>query len=641
MANLLKLSTNLAELPYNIHLQLSNTLSTGDIWLKIVDDDPRNVYNLSADELDRFSREGNPGSALLRHWGNRGQTVRDFLYRLKALSKIYGHCMDPLQLVLRRKFAPLIWSRPEQVVVTIAGVDSSYLQLTCHAKGFPFPHFQWMEGEKKMEGERSNTLIVPRCSCRAQNVFRCHVWNEVEDGMLYSQFYRSNGKVYRSELISDVVDLTPYRKDSDEVCEQCRQMQIDRFKRLMEQADDFSQHQQSRTNEEDEELVATDKVALVIGNCNYKHLPDLVTPQCDSETLAQALQALQFKTVTLGDLNLEEMKFFVKEYKKLLGNGVYAIFYFVGHGFEANGQCYLLPVDAPSENYKPQHCISMDWVLSQFCDHVPSLNLILLDVCRKFLPCQMAEFVEYALQFRTNVRICRNTVYGYATSGGVSAYEVRGEMNGVFMKYLKNHLASRVSVIEMLNRVFRDINEDKKVCDVQVPELRSNLTRPRSLTDPLVFDGHTVSYEYHTIHWRFMHELPNPVRVKFDDQRLVVTIWFDFVGHFTNKVYVFSSVGDAKCGEDDDLEEERMPSQWALSHLAHLRFPEELCPSKEKIFTDDEEGVSLCQMLSNLQQSNGEIKCRVVLKHKDDDETVVATADTTLGHVLVTRIFGS
>lgn len=31
-----------------------------------------------------------------------------------------------------------------------------------------------------------------------------------------------------------------------------------------------------------------------------------------------------------------------------------AVFYFVGHGFEANGQCYLLPIGAPGEGYGPE-----------------------------------------------------------------------------------------------------------------------------------------------------------------------------------------------------------------------------------------------------------------------------------------------
>ncbi|VDM75594.1 unnamed protein product [Strongylus vulgaris] len=263
----------------------------------------------------------------------------------------------------------------------------------------------------------------------------------------------------------------------------------------------------------------------------------------------------------------------------------------------------------------------------------------------------------------------RNTVYGYSTSGGVGAYEIKGEMNGVFMKYLKAHLNQQVSVIQMINDTLRveqlssklvvkfilkkldevnplDIEGDEKVCDVQVPELRSTLTRPRSLTDPLIWDGHTVSFDHHTIHWRLMHvanfqfpsfpELPNPVHVRFDELALNVTIWFDFCGHFTNKVYVFSSVGDLIDDATEEFEDKRL-SENALSHIAYLSFPPELDASKERLVSDDDEGVSLCLLLSHLQRSKGELKCTILLKSTADQE-VVATREVILGHVLITRI---
>ncbi len=62
-------------------------------------------------------------------------------------------------------------------------------------------------------------------------------------------------------------------------------------------------------------------------------------------------------------------------------------------------------------------------------------------------------------------------------------------------------------------------------------------------------------------------ELPDPVHVVFPDSRLRVTVWMDFCGHFTNKVYVFSSVGDLDNDDDD-----RPPSENARAHLAYVRF---------------------------------------------------------------------
>ncbi|KHJ98449.1 hypothetical protein OESDEN_01567 [Oesophagostomum dentatum] len=297
----------------------------------------------------------------------------------------------------------------------------------------------------------------------------------------------------------------------------------------------------------------------------------------------------------------------------------------------------------------------MDYVLYELSDHNPALNLLLLDVCRKFIPFEyISAFVEYAEPFKQKHRPNRNTVYGYSTSGGVGAYEIKGEMNGVFMKYLKTHLHQPVSVIQMINDTLRDIEGDEKVCDVQVPELRSTLTRPRSLTDPLVWDGHTVSFDHHTIHWRLMHgtallfqctstanaisllELPNPVHVRFDELALTVTIWFDFCGHFTNKVYVFSSVGDLVDDATEEFEDRGL-SENALSHIAYLSFPPELDASKERLVSDDDEGVSLCLLLSHLQRSKGELKCTILLKSTADRE-VVATREVVIGHVLITRI---
>lgn len=634
------LSTNLADLPYGLFNQLALSLEGNALWQQVFSDANDGTYRLSADEMERYRRIPDPGVHLLRHLGNRGQTVKHLITKLHSLAKIYGTVMDKPQLILHRKFCAVIWARPEQIIVACVG-DGKQLKLECKASGFPTPRYQWMEEERPIDGANASVLTILRCPCTARNVFKCKVWNVVDEGQEWSGFYRANGKTYQSELVSNVVDLSSFVSEADAACEACNKNKMEQLYRLVnggekaENEDDDAAGNSMCTMTEN--IVAADKVALIISNRTYApHMSNLITPHCDAETLAENLQQMKFKTVTVGDLTLEEMKFVIREYRKLLGEGVYAVFYFVGHGFEANGQCYLLPIGAPGEGYGPEHCLSMDWVLSMFKDYSPALNLILLDICRRYLPSNLDTFTAYAEQYRKEVKICRNTVYGYATSGGVGAYEVKGEINGVFMKYLKNRIQNHLPVIDMLNKVFRDIEKDKKVRDVQIPELRSNLTKPRSLLDPLIFDGHTTSYDHHTMHWRLMHELPNPLHLPFEEKKLRVTVWFDFCGHFTNKVYVFSSVGDIPTDEDHD--ESKPPSEHALAHLAYLTFPEDLEASKARIFEDDEEGISLCVMLSNLQRSGGELKCTIELKHHDDPDETVAMKEASLGHVLITRL---
>ncbi|KAK6736684.1 hypothetical protein RB195_019404 [Necator americanus] len=632
------LDTCLADLSLKTTHLLANCLTSGDLWLKIVDRNKGSIYYMSEEEVERISRDVNPGESVLRAWSNRGQSVHDLLVRLQILSKQYGATMDQAQLILSRKFRPVRWAKTDEIVVSIVE-DNSIVRLQCKAVGFPCPVYHWYKNDELLETATGYVVDVVRCKCSSDFTFRCVVTNEIEDGHVYSEFYRKPGKQYSSRIASRTLVLGPFVGE-EQRCEHCRNGNLENLREIMASMNISSEERApilAASTSNDAELVAADKVALIISNCMYHHLPKLVTPHCDAETLATALQDLKYKTVTLADLTLAEMKFFVKEYKKLLGSGVYAVFYFVGHGFEVNGQCYLLPVEAPSEAHKPEHCLSMDFVLHELSNYNPALNLLLLDVCRKFIPFEfISAFVEYAEPFKIKHRPNRNTVYGYSTSGGVGAYEIKGEMNGVFMKYLKTHLRQPVSVIQMINDTLRDIEEDEKVCDVQVPELRSTLTRSRSLIDPLVWDGHTVSFDHHTIHWRLMHELPNPVHVRFDDLALTVTIWFDFCGHFTNKVYVFSSVGDLVDDATEEFEEKRL-SEKALSHIAYLSFSPDLDASKERLVSDDDEGVSLCLLLSHLQRSKGELRCTILLK-SSIDHNVVATREVVLGHVLITRI---
>ncbi|CAD5215925.1 unnamed protein product [Bursaphelenchus xylophilus] len=639
-----QLSTNIADLPFGVFNELARSLEYNDLWQSLFNDPYDPIYHVRSDEMDRLRRLPETGSHLLRILGHRGQTVKDFIQKLHSLAKKHGSVMDRPQLILHRKFRPVIWARSEQITVTVIG-DGNKIKLDCRASAFPSPLYQWYEEGKAIEGAINQSLIILRCACTARNVFKCKVYNIVGDGETWSNFYRMPNKEYSSELTSKIVDLSQYALDSAAAgCESCTQNMVaeiyrhmngvsvnDRVPEIEAVNDPMMSTQQV--------MVAADKVALIISNRTYApNMTNLITPHCDAQTLAECLQQFGFKTVTLGDLTLKEMKFFIMEYRKLLGNDVYAVFYFVGHGFQANGQCYLLPIGAPAENYGPEDCLSMDWVLSVFKEYSPALNLVLLDICRKFVPTNIDKFTTYAEKFQRDLKVCRNIVYGYATSGGVGAYEVKGERNGVFMKYLKNRIGRNIPVLDMLRKVFRDVEKDSKVRDVQVPELTSNLTLPRSLHDVLDYSGHTTSHCHHNLHWQLIHQLPDPVRVDFPDQKLLVTIWFSFVGKFTNMVYIFSSVGDLS---EDEKDEAGPPSDNARAHLAYITFPENIDANEAKLCEDDDEGVSLRIMVSNLQKVKKKLECTLMLTkiEEDSEGPVVATKIISLGHVLITQIY--
>lgn len=76
-------------------------------------------------------------------------------------------------------------------------------------------------------------------------------------------------------------------------------------------------------------VLATDKVALLIGNLNYSNHPPLMAPIMDVHELANLLQQLGFRVVSLLDLTREEMLAAIDKFIQLLDRGVYGMYIFI------------------------------------------------------------------------------------------------------------------------------------------------------------------------------------------------------------------------------------------------------------------------------------------------------------------------
>ncbi|KFO80864.1 Mucosa-associated lymphoid tissue lymphoma translocation protein 1, partial [Cuculus canorus] len=222
------------------------------------------------------------------------------------------------------------------------------------------------------------------------------------------------------------------------------------------------------------------KIALLVGNNRYQHHPNLMAPVTDVFELSRLLEQLGFQVVSLLDLNKAEMVAAVSQFLQLLGKGVYAIFYYAGHGYEHSGRNYMVPVDAP-QPYVPENCISVQRILQKMQQQRTALNLVLLDTCRKWYNRQCALSQVQPLE------PWGNTVYGYATCEDAEAYELQdGEYSsGIFMKYLKKHILQNKKVTHMLEDVLEDIGRDPLVTGKQVMEIKHTLKEARSLTDPI------------------------------------------------------------------------------------------------------------------------------------------------------------
>ena len=128
-------------------------------------------------------------------------------------------------------------------------------------------------------------------------------------------------------------------------------------------------------------FTATDKMALLIGNCKYKGKP-LKCSENDVRAVTDKLCQLNFKTISLVDLTLSQMARAVDYFCTLLDRGMYAVFYYSGHGLENQNtkRTYLMPIDADKAARFDQ-CMDVDDVAGKMQARQSKVVMI-FDCCR-------------------------------------------------------------------------------------------------------------------------------------------------------------------------------------------------------------------------------------------------------------------
>jgi len=91
---------------------------------------------------------------------------------------------------------------------------------------------------------------------------------------------------------------------------------------------------------------AENRVALLIGNSNYKNAPQLTTPVNDAEDIAAALGRIGFDTIVKRDTTAEELRRALAEFSEKSAKADIAIFYYAGYSANIGVDGYLIPVEA-------------------------------------------------------------------------------------------------------------------------------------------------------------------------------------------------------------------------------------------------------------------------------------------------------
>ena len=132
---------------------------------------------------------------------------------------------------------------------------------------------------------------------------------------------------------------------------------------------------------------AEKRVALVIGNNDYRNVPKLQKAVNDARTMGDTLKQLGFSVMVAENQTRQAFSQTLLQFDKTIDPGDTAFFFFAGHGFEIAGQNYLLPTDVPAaregqEELVRDASILADRIVERLQRRGTRTAILVFDACR-------------------------------------------------------------------------------------------------------------------------------------------------------------------------------------------------------------------------------------------------------------------
>jgi hypothetical protein len=193
--------------------------------------------------------------------------------------------------------------------------------------------------------------------------------------------------------------------------------------------------------------------ALVIGNGAYANGP-LRNPVNDARAMAKALGAAGFEVLLVENGTQGAMQRAIRTFGDKIAQGGVGLFYYAGHGIQARGRNYMIPVNADiAREYEIEFgSIDVNLVLAMMDAAKNPLNIVILDACRNN---------PFARNFRSlqtglaQMDAPTGTFIAFATAPGSIAADGAGE-HGVYTKHLLAEMHRPGVPIELMFKQVRN-----------------------------------------------------------------------------------------------------------------------------------------------------------------------------------------
>jgi hypothetical protein len=132
---------------------------------------------------------------------------------------------------------------------------------------------------------------------------------------------------------------------------------------------------------------AAKRVALVIGNNDYKNVPKLQKAVNDARTMGETLKQLGFSVMVAENQTRQAFSETLLAFDHAVEPGDTAFFFYAGHGFEIAGQNFLLPIDVPAategqEELVRDASVLADRIIERLQNKKARTAILVFDACR-------------------------------------------------------------------------------------------------------------------------------------------------------------------------------------------------------------------------------------------------------------------
>jgi hypothetical protein len=212
-----------------------------------------------------------------------------------------------------------------------------------------------------------------------------------------------------------------------------------------------------------------ERLALVIGNSNYRHVTPLRNPRADAEDMAKALCDLGFEIIDGYDLDRTAMDDRTSEFARRAQTADLAFVYYSGHGLQFEGRNYLVPIDGRLEDrHDLRRMVELDLLTED--TSAAKKAILVVDACRNDPTRDGSLTRALGVESRSiagvgpglalpNLNPGSRTLVAFAARPGSVAFDSKaGSRNSPYVEALLQRIKTPdVDVEQMLGRVQDDV----------------------------------------------------------------------------------------------------------------------------------------------------------------------------------------